>query len=344
MHAPACDRGGSCVEFPQAWRQGLQWVLRRVSASMAAVAELVDAACGPAGFRFQWGNPWRFESSVLHHLGEAPGSAVPAQRRRALGRPLHRHATVSNLTGVGSMDVLAAAPALPTGRRPTLLASALEARAAFEWSTVHFNLPSVLRAPRGDGRRVLLVPGFGAGSLSMRPLRTFLRFLGYDARDWTGGRNVGDFEADILRVGAECEALATDGAGGVKAPVTVIGWSLGGVAAREAARLFASSVREVITLGTPIIGGPKYTSIGAAFALGRGLDLDAFEHEVHARNSIGLVQPVTSIFSRSDGVVGWRASVDSYNAHARNIEVSGSHLGLGVNQQVWRAIAETLAG
>ena len=73
------------------------------------------------------------------------------------------------------------------------------------------------------------------------------------------------------------------------------------------------------------------------------MDLKQFEKEVHARNSLGFRQPVTSIYSRTDGVVGWRASIDSYNPQARNVEVSGSHVGLGVNPQVWLEIADTLS-
>ena len=98
-------------------------------------------------------------------------------------------------------------------------------------------------------------------------------------------------------------------------------------------------MREVITLGTPIIGGPKYTAAAERFARSEDLEL-----EVHDRNSIGIKQPVTSIYSRLDGVVGWRASVDVYNEHARNIEVYSSHFGIGANGQVWCLIADTLAG
>ena len=69
----------------------------------------------------------------------------------------------------------------------------------------------------------------------------------------------------------------------------------------------------------------------------------SFEIEVHERNSIGITQPVTSIYSKLDGVVSWRASVDHYNEHARNIPVLSSHFGLGGNASVWRLIADTLA-
>ncbi|MEO1553421.1 MAG: hypothetical protein AAFR82_05755, partial [Pseudomonadota bacterium] len=65
---------------------------------------------------------------------------------------------------------------------------------------------------------------------------------------------------------------------------------------------------------------------------------------VHARNCIGLSQPLTVIYSKSDGIVGWKAARDIYNDQARNIEVRSTHFALGANATVWKIIAETLAG
>lgn len=230
---------------------------------------------------------------------------------------------------------------IPYAKRPSRLATFLELRAPFDWATIVLRAPALLRAPRGDGRPVMLLPGYGTDESAMRPLGRYLRYLGYDVYDWGQGRNKGDVDECVQRVGKEVAELSGELG---NAPVTLIGWSLGGVVAREVARLFESHVREVITLGTPIIGGPKYTAVGRRFASSAGLDLDEFEYEVHSRNSIGIRQPVTSIYSKLDGVVGWRASVDTYNAQARNIEVLSSHFGIGVNGKVWRLIANILGG
>ena len=223
---------------------------------------------------------------------------------------------------------------------PGRLATLLELRAPLDWASLLYRAPQLALAPKGDGRPVMLIPGYGTDERSMRPLGHYLEFLGYDVYDWAQGRNRGDVENDIQRVGKRTSAIH-DACGSV--PVTLIGWSLGGVSAREAARLFEPYVREVITLGTPIIGGPKYTSVGRRFAEMANLDLDAFELEVHQRNTIGIKQPVTSIYSKTDGVVSWRASVDSYNPQAKNIEVNSSHFGLGANGKVWHLIANVLA-
>ena len=228
----------------------------------------------------------------------------------------------------------------PVCKAPSRLATLSELRAPLDTLTLAWNLPRLVSAPRGDARPILLLPGFRADARSMWPLRGFLRRLGYDARDWQLGRNMGQVERLVGRMRDVVGALYDERDG---EPVTLIGWSLGGVVARETARDEPERVREVITMGSPIVGGPKYTAVGTRFATDQRVDLDALEQRIHERNSIDIRQPVTSIYSRYDGVVGWQASVDVYNAHARNIEVASSHFGLGINGTVWRLIADILA-
>lgn len=223
----------------------------------------------------------------------------------------------------------------PPGRLQTIR----ELAAPLEWLSFVPNTLGLRAAPRGDGRTVLLVPGYLAGHLSMSPLKSFLRSLRYKVDHWGFGTNMGNVDDDVRAFGGRVKTLALK----TGAPVTLIGWSLGGVISREVARLFQPHVREIVTMGTPVIGGPKYTVAGPAYATQHNLDLDDFEKEVHRRNLIGLEQPITAFYSKSDGVVGWQSAVDIYNAQARNIEVKSSHLGLGVNPKVWRLIAETLA-
>lgn len=228
---------------------------------------------------------------------------------------------------------------IPYAKPPSRLATFLEVRAPLDWATLLLYAPTLRRAPRGDGRPVMLLPGYRTDESAMRPLGRYLVYLGYDVYDWGLGRNRGDVDNYVQQVGWQAAAIQEklDGAA-----LTLIGWSLGGVIARETARLHESCVREVITLGTPIIGGPKYTAVSRRFAASARIDLDEFEREVHSRNSVGIRQPVTSIYSRFDGIVGWRASVDVYNEQARNIEVYSSHFGIGANGRVWRLIADIL--
>jgi pimeloyl-ACP methyl ester carboxylesterase len=191
--------------------------------------------------------------------------------------------------------------------------------------------------PGGDGRKVVLMPGFLADDRSMWPLRRFLSSLGYDARGWGLGRNEGDPEAAAARFIERLDSLRENGE-----RLTLIGWSLGGVVARVVAMHRRDAVREVITLGTPVEGGPKYTSAGAYYAKSRGIDLDAFEQHVHSMNQQGLDVPLTVVYSRTDAIVSWRAAIDRYNPQARHIEVASSHVGLGFNAEVWRIVARVL--
>ncbi|MEM1230387.1 MAG: alpha/beta hydrolase [Pseudomonadota bacterium] len=215
----------------------------------------------------------------------------------------------------------------------------LELRAPLEFASLGAFSPMLLTAPRGDGRRVMLLPGFLASGASMLPLCAYLRFLGYDAHEWGLGRNRGSVVRYVQQLSERLQGRAQR----QEAPITLIGWSLGGVVARELARLNEDCVREIITMGTPILGGPKYTAVGEYYARTRGIDVDAFERAVEARNRAGIRQPITSIYSKSDAIVAWQASIDRYNPQARNVQVESSHVGLGVNPIVWMEIAATLA-
>ncbi len=122
----------------------------------------------------------------------------------------------------------------------------------------------------------------------------------------------------------------------------VVGWSLGGVLAREAARDYPETVRQVITMGSPLVGGPKYTSMGALFKK-RGVNLDKIEATIAARESTPIAVPVTSIYSKRDGIVGWQASIDKHTADIEHIEVGATHLGLGISPDVFKILARKLA-
>lgn len=231
---------------------------------------------------------------------------------------------------------------MPTGLRPpSSFARFSELALPLDFMRFGLQWPRIITAPKGDGRPIFLIPGYGGSELSMGPLKAFLQSLDYQVDDWGLGRNQGSVNRDVARFTeiVEEQYHAND-----RQPFTMIGWSLGGIIAREVARLSPDLVREVITMGTPIIGGPKYTTPGQRYAGSAQINLDSFEKEVHARNSIGFSQPLTVLYSNRDGIVGPDIAKDIYNPQARNIRVDGGHLGLGFNPKVWRIIADTLAG
>ena len=121
------------------------------------------------------------------------------------------------------------------------------ARSLADLVTLPLAAPWLARAPRGDGHGVLVLPGLLASDSSTALLRRFLRLLGYDVRGWRLGRNLGPTGEVLDGLPARLGELASLTGG----PVSVIGWSLGGIYARELARQRPGEVRRVITLGSP---------------------------------------------------------------------------------------------
>src|SRR5512147_410243 len=132
----------------------------------------------------------------------------------------------------------------------------MEGRALHELGAFIGALPLLSLAPRGDGHPVLVLPGLVASDTSTRPLRTFLRTRGYAVSGWRQGRNLGlrhgvqDAMVDLLQ-----EMNDTHGR-----KVSLVGWSLGGLYARQLAKMMPDRVRSVITLGSPFAAGPKATN------------------------------------------------------------------------------------
>jgi pimeloyl-ACP methyl ester carboxylesterase len=214
-----------------------------------------------------------------------------------------------------------------------------EARVAFEVPRLLLRAASLAMQPQGSGNPVLVVPGFGTGDASTAPLRGYLRWLGHDVRGWGLGVNGGDVTLLVRLLLDRITVFARER----QCPVALIGWSLGGLLAREAMRERPEIVARVITLGTPVVGGPKYTTVGEVYRR-RGYDLDAIEAAARARDAVPLRRPVTAVFSRSDGVVAWQACIDRFNEVVEHVEVGGTHVGLGMNPDVYGIVAHRLVG
>jgi len=200
--------------------------------------------------------------------------------------------------------------------------------------------PALAAAPRGDGHGVLIFPGLLAGDPSTGPLRAFLRWLGYDARGWDLGRNHGPTEAVL----AGLPRALLRHAERTGRPVSLIGWSLGGMYAREMARSYPRQVRQVITLGSPY----GMTHPGQSHAHGPYQRL-SFLHAPSSKlpsseqRSGPINVPSTSVYSRLDGIVAWQACVEPETALHQNVEVRCSHVGFGVDPATFWLIADRLA-
>ena len=214
-----------------------------------------------------------------------------------------------------------------------------EARGLMELPRLLLRLPRLACQSRGAGAPVLILPGYGTGDGSTTILKGYLRLLGYRARGWGLGRNKGQLVDLLPRVLKRVASFSRRS----EQKVALIGWSFGGYLARELARERPELIRQVITLGTPVVGGPKYTSVAAIYR-SRGMDLDAIAAEVERRNlSSSLQVPVTAIYSRADAIVAWQACIDRQTPDVEHVEVSTTHLGLGFSPEVFQIIAQRLA-
>jgi pimeloyl-ACP methyl ester carboxylesterase len=186
-------------------------------------------------------------------------------------------------------------------------------RALGEYAAMTVARPLLRRAPRGDGHPVVVLPGFLAGDVSTRALRRFVRARGYHVHAWRQGINVGP--TFRIRDGLRTRLAALRAAH--HQPLTLIGWSLGGIYARAIAREYPDAVRQVITLGSPF--------------------LLAEPHEPPPE------VPVTNVFSRTDGIAPWGSCIDEPGPRRENVEVVGSHCGLGHHPAALGVVADRLA-
>jgi len=218
-----------------------------------------------------------------------------------------------------------------TIRPPSPVLLALEGRAWLELAALVPALPLLGRAPVGDGHPVLVLPGWLASDRSTQVLRWFLRDRGYHVHGWKLGWNSGPSGA--LRTALVERFTALRQRHGRR--VSLIGWSLGGIYARELARRFPGDIRQVITLASPF-RDPSATSVGRFFrARGDGSP---------PRQLAGaLAVPSTSVYSRSDGIVAWRSCLEGSGPLRESIEVRSSHCGMGHHPAVLLVIADRLA-
>lgn len=228
-------------------------------------------------------------------------------------------------------------------RPPSKLLWLSEYRSLWEFGFSMAASPLLLTAPRGDGHPVLVLPGFLVSDVSTTMLRRYLRALGYDAYGWELGRNFGGIRRMRAKLRERLDTIAAK----TRQKVSLIGWSLGGVYARDLALAAPQHVRSVITLGSPFSRSRNASNISDVYeAVSGEREWHTGDETPHEYDAIRgeLPMPSTSIWSRIDGIVSWRSSVLTPGARSENIEVLGaSHVGLGVNAAVLWAVADRLA-
>jgi hypothetical protein len=201
--------------------------------------------------------------------------------------------------------------------------------------------PWLATAPRGDGHGVLVLPGLLASDISTLPLRRYLGWLGYDVRGWDLGRNNGPTEEVLAGLPRALMAHARR----TGRPVSLVGWSLGGVYARELARRDGKHVRQVITLGSPfaLTDPQRQSRVDGPYQRLSHRHADDARLPSAAQRARPISVPSTSVYSRLDGVVSWAACLEPDTARHQNVEVRCSHIGFGVDPATLWLIADRLA-
>ena len=195
--------------------------------------------------------------------------------------------------------------------------------------------PKIMSLPKGD-ETVMVFPGWSTSDLFMLPIRSSLRTLGHTAVGWGFGFNSGEVEGMLPSI-VNTVRHRVSKAG---KPIALIGWSLGGVLAREVTRDHPELVSQVITLATPVFGGPKYTRGASAYT---DEYVNYLDDLVAERNEIPIERPITAIYSKADAVVDWRACIDTFSPMVENIEVRSPHVGIMIDPDAWEIIANKLA-
>lgn len=243
--------------------------------------------------------------------------------------------------GQTQIGFMAAIQTLPTAQRAPSLAllMAEPLRALFDSLGTHAaTAPPVT----GDGHPVIVYPGLGAGSINTSQLRNFLTRSGFEASDWGGGVNIGhegDFDEWLAVLVGNVRALQARHSG---RRVSLVGWSLGGIFAREIAKRAPDAVRTVITLATPfgaLDAGNHPGKLYMPFGGSASHITPQFQARLRETPPVGT----TSIYSKSDGIVSWRGCIERRSDHSESVEVDASHLGMASHPAVLRIVSNRLA-
>ncbi|MDX1669556.1 MAG: hypothetical protein R3194_09075 [Limnobacter sp.] len=189
----------------------------------------------------------------------------------------------------------------------------------------------------GNGQPVLLLPGFGTHVKGMVAVKKYLESIGYKPEYWSAGFNNGNVRKLMPSVLQDIERLAKQS----DSPIKLLGWSLGGYIAREACREVQHHVSRIVTLGSPVVGGPKYTATSRYYEM-RGVNVDELEARGLKRYEKPIVCPVVSLYSKKDSIVSWQACIDRFSPNVEHIEVKTPHTAMAASKEVMELLPYAL--
>ncbi|MEP5730557.1 MAG: alpha/beta hydrolase [Sulfitobacter sp.] len=227
-----------------------------------------------------------------------------------------------------------------TAKAPNSMLLLLEGRAIPELFGFAASLPTLTTlAPRGDGQPVLVLPGLTTSDRSTVALRRFLRSKGFSAYGWDLGMNFGPLPGIEEGLIARVEELYEK----YDQKVSLVGWSLGGIYARQLAKIMPDKVRQVISMGSPFRGDPTATNAWRVYQMASGQSVHDSERHMGGAIEKAPKVPTTAIYSKTDGICAWQNCIEHDSPTTENIEVKGSHCGLGHHPAAVYAVADRLA-
>ncbi len=197
-------------------------------------------------------------------------------------------------------------------------------------------ISALSREIKGDGRHVLLIPGLLASEHRMEPMRTILEAAGFHAHGWGMGRNFGPRADTLEQIDRKVDLIRNHSG----APVTLVGWSLGGLYAREYAKCAQEKVGGVVTLGSPFSGDPRANHAWRLYQMvaGHPVDCPPFACSRDVKPPV----PTIALWSRRDGVILPECAKGRAHERDKAIEVDCTHMGFAVAPEGILAVGKAL--
>lgn len=220
--------------------------------------------------------------------------------------------------------------------RPPLQHLLGNARMPLDLARTRAQAAELAAAIEGDGRKLLLIPGLLASEHRMDPMRLILNAAGYDAHGWGMGRNFGPRTDSLEQIDRRVDEIR----GSTNAPVTLIGWSLGGLFAREYAKFAKEKVGGVVTLGTPFSGDSRANHAWRIYQFVSGFSVDCPPFICNREEKPSV--PTVALWSRRDGVILPECAKGRAGERDRAIEVDCTHMGFAVAPEGISAVGRAL--
>ncbi len=224
---------------------------------------------------------------------------------------------------------------------PPLFNMLLESRSVVEWTSIYAMYPFIPKRIKGEGKPVLLIPPYLGDDFSTSFVRRYLTSLGFKTYKWEQGVNLVKSHY-IPRLEEKLDDIYREH--GEK--VSIVGWSGGGIFAKIIANRHPNQVEQILTIGSPVWGVMEMkTPVAGILEFFRGKSLkERNKRFIEELEPIPNV-PITCIYTKTDGLLPWKhcMEAETYRDDIRNVEVYGSHSGLGANVSVLLITANALS-